>query len=46
VHLLRLYRDKGGDFQKMMEALGVKQATLYRRLRQAGIDVRALRRGS
>jgi DNA-binding NtrC family response regulator len=42
---LRLFKDKGGDFRKVMEALGVKQATLYRRLRDAGIDVRALRRG-
>ncbi|MGH9363383.1 MAG: sigma 54-interacting transcriptional regulator, partial [Thermoanaerobaculia bacterium] len=44
VYLTRLFKDLGGDLGKMLEILGIKLPTLYRRLQRAGIDIHALRR--
>jgi DNA-binding NtrC family response regulator/tetratricopeptide (TPR) repeat protein len=45
VYLARLFRDTRGDFPKMMEVLGVTQATLYRWFKRLDLDPGSLRRG-
>ena len=44
VYITRLFRHAGGDLQKVMDALGVKRSNFYTLLRNAGLDIRALRR--
>ena len=44
VYLLNLFEEMGGSIPRMVAALDVTQASLYRWLRRLGIDVRGLRR--
>lgn len=43
VYLTELFRRTRGDVKEMMGSLGVKRASLYRRLQRAGIDLEILR---
>jgi serine/threonine-protein kinase PknK len=42
-YVLRLFKKTGGDYGKMMKALGVRQSYFYSWLRKIGIDTRKLR---
>lgn len=44
VYLTRLFRETEGNIPQMVEALGVRQASLYRWFKRLGVDVRSLRR--
>ena len=42
-YLTRLFRETGGDIERMGQTLGVKTSNLYHWLRRVGIEVRSLR---
>ncbi len=46
MHLRALCREHSGDPDEVARAMGISRSTLYRRVRQAGLDLRAFKRSA